>query len=83
MVLYAAAGLQNRQIAASLDTSPQIGSKWRKRFFERCDYMIFTFDHRKASKTPSHAHATLQMCLKTVERRSESLVDLNRKCRSD
>ena len=35
MVLYAAAGLKNKQIAARLDTSPQIVSKWRKRFFER------------------------------------------------
>ena len=34
MVLYAAEGLQNKDIAARLDTSAQIVSKWRKRFFE-------------------------------------------------
>ncbi len=34
IILYAAAGLQNKDIAARLDTSPQIVSKWRKRFFE-------------------------------------------------
>ena len=35
IVLYAAEGLENKEIAARLDTSPQIVSKWRKRFFER------------------------------------------------
>lgn len=35
IVLYAAQGLENKEIAARLDTSPQIVSKWRKRFFER------------------------------------------------
>ena len=35
IVLYAAEGLENKDIAARLDTSPQIVSKWRKRFFER------------------------------------------------
>ena len=34
IVLYAALGLSNDQIAARLDTSRQIVSKWRKRFFE-------------------------------------------------
>lgn len=34
IVLYAAAGMENQEIAARLDTSPQIVSKWRKRFFE-------------------------------------------------
>ena len=34
IVLYAADGMQNREIAVRLDTSPQIVSKWRKRFFE-------------------------------------------------
>ena len=34
MVLYAAEGLENKDIAARLDTSAQIVSKWRKRFFE-------------------------------------------------
>jgi transposase-like protein len=32
-VLYAAAGLDNDEIAARLDTPRQIVSKWRKRFF--------------------------------------------------
>lgn len=35
IVLYAAEGMQNKDIAARLDTSPQIVSKWRKRFFEQ------------------------------------------------
>lgn len=34
IVLYAAEGLENKTIAARLDTSPQIVCKWRKRFFE-------------------------------------------------
>jgi transposase len=33
IVLYAAAGLDNDEIAARLDTPRQIVSKWRKRFF--------------------------------------------------
>ena len=33
IVLYAAAGLDNEDIAARLDTPRQIVSKWRKRFF--------------------------------------------------
>ena len=35
IVLYAAEGLRNDEIAARLDTPRQIVSKWRKRFFER------------------------------------------------
>ena len=35
IVLYAAQGMQNKEIAARLDTSAQIVSKWRKRFFEQ------------------------------------------------
>jgi transposase len=34
IVLYAAEGLENDQIASRLDTPRQIVSKWRKRFFE-------------------------------------------------
>src|SRR5437773_5088578 len=34
IVLYAADGLRNDEIAARLDTPRQIVSKWRKRFFE-------------------------------------------------
>jgi len=34
IVLYAADGLENTEIAAKLDTPRQIVSKWRKRFFE-------------------------------------------------
>jgi len=34
IVLYAALGWENKEIAARLDTSPQIVCKWRKRFFE-------------------------------------------------
>lgn len=33
IVLYAAAGLDNDEIAGRLDTPRQIVSKWRKRFF--------------------------------------------------
>jgi transposase-like protein len=35
IVLYAAQGLGNDEIAARLDTPRQVVSKWRKRFFER------------------------------------------------
>ena len=35
VILYAAEGLENKEIAARLDTSRQIVSKWRKRFFEQ------------------------------------------------
>ena len=35
IVLYAADGLANDEIAARLDTPRQIVSKWRKRFFEQ------------------------------------------------
>ncbi len=34
IVLYAAEGLENRAIAARLDTSRPVVSIWRKRFFE-------------------------------------------------
>ena len=34
IVLYAASGLRNDEIAARLDTPRQIVSKWRKRFFK-------------------------------------------------
>ena len=34
IILYAAEGLSNEDIAARLDTPRQIVSKWRKRFFE-------------------------------------------------
>ena len=35
IVLYAAEGLSNEEIAARLDLTRQIASKWRKRFFEQ------------------------------------------------
>ena len=35
IVLYAAQGLSNDEIAKRLDTPRQIVSKWRKRFFEQ------------------------------------------------
>jgi hypothetical protein len=35
IVLYAAEGLRNDQIAVRLDTPRQIVSKWRKRYFEQ------------------------------------------------
>jgi len=35
IILYAARGLHNDEIAAQLDTPRQIVSKWRKRFFEQ------------------------------------------------
>lgn len=34
IILYAAEGMENKDIAARLDTSFQIVCKWRKRFFE-------------------------------------------------
>lgn len=35
IVLYAALGMENREIAERLDLPRQVVSKWRKRFFER------------------------------------------------
>ncbi len=35
IILHAAAGLRNDEIAARLDTPRQIVSKWRKRFFKK------------------------------------------------
>ena len=35
IILYAADGLENEQIALRLDTPRQVVSKWRKRFFEK------------------------------------------------
>jgi len=35
IVLYAARGLRNDEIAQRLDTPRQVVSKWRKRFFEQ------------------------------------------------
>jgi transposase len=35
IILYAAEELENKEIALRLDTSRQIVSKWRKRFFEQ------------------------------------------------
>lgn len=35
IVLYAAQGLRNDEIAARLDTRREIVSKWRKRFYEQ------------------------------------------------
>ena len=35
IVLYAAEGLQNDDIASRVDTPRQVVSKWRKRFFEQ------------------------------------------------
>ena len=35
VVLYAAQGLSNEEIAARVDLPRQIVSKWRKRFFEQ------------------------------------------------
>ncbi|MGH9104579.1 MAG: helix-turn-helix domain-containing protein [Acidimicrobiales bacterium] len=35
IVLMAAAGMDNDEIAARLDTRREIVSKWRKRFFEQ------------------------------------------------
>ena len=35
MILYAAEGLTNREIAARLDTAPDVVGRWRKRFHEQ------------------------------------------------
>jgi transposase len=35
IILYAAGGSRNDEIAARLDTPRQVVSKWRKRFFEQ------------------------------------------------
>lgn len=34
IILYAADGMENKDIAQRLETTPAIVSKWRKRFFE-------------------------------------------------
>jgi hypothetical protein len=34
IVLLASAGVENKEIAARVDTSPQVVHRWRKRFFE-------------------------------------------------
>lgn len=58
IILYAADGLQNKDIAARLDTSPQIVSKWRKRFFEqRLEGLADAPRHgRPAGFSPQHCH---------------------------
>src|SRR3990172_10516415 len=35
MILYAAEGLTSREIAARLDTAPDVVGRWRKRFHEQ------------------------------------------------
>ncbi len=63
IVLYAAAGLSNDEIALRLDTPRQIVSKWRKRFFEqgfagleelprRGRPPLFSPRHRRRGKSP-------------------------------
>ena|SRR3972149_516570 len=56
IVLYAAEGMENKEIAARLDTSPQIVCKWRKRFFEeRLDGLDEAPRHgRPGSFSPQH-----------------------------
>ena len=63
IVLYAASGLTNDEIAQRLDTPRQIVSKWRKRFFEegfagleelprRGRPPLFSPRHRRRGKGP-------------------------------
>ena len=63
IVLYAASGLRNDQIALRLDTPRQIVSKWRKRFFRerlaglqerprRGRPLLFSPRYRHRSKSP-------------------------------
>jgi transposase-like protein len=49
IVLYAAEGLQNKDIAARLDTSPQVVHKWRKRF---CEQGLQGLEERSRSGRP-------------------------------
>ena len=51
IVLYAAEGLSNEEIAQRIDTPRQIVSKWRKRFFEeRLDGLL----ERPRGGRPAH-----------------------------
>lgn len=63
IVLHAASGLSNKQIAQRLDTPRQIVSKWRKRFFEqglagleelprRGRPLLFSPRYRRRGKSP-------------------------------
>ena len=51
IVLYAAQGLRNDQIAARLDTPRQSVSKWRKRFFEQ---RLAGLEERERRGRPAH-----------------------------
>ncbi len=51
IVLYAADGLPNEEIAARLDTPRQIVSKWRKRFFEE---RLAGLEERPRGGRPAH-----------------------------
>jgi transposase len=51
IVLYAAEGLDNDEIAARLDTPRQIVSKWRKRFFRE---RLRGLEERSRTGRPAH-----------------------------
>ena len=51
IVLYAARGLSNDQIAARLDTPRQIVSKWRKRF---CEQRLAGLEEQPRHGRPAH-----------------------------
>jgi winged helix-turn helix protein len=50
IVLMAADGLANNEIAARLDTSPQVVHRWRKRFYEKG--LEGLEDHHRAGRPP-------------------------------
>ena len=76
IVLSAAQGLQNKQIAASLGTDPMTVSKWRRRFAERKSMplminskngrltRIFTVNLSGGNKNPKQANPYLSWRMK-------------------
>ena len=48
MILYAAEGLTNREIAARLDTAPDVVGRWRKRFHEQRSGRSWSIEHARA-----------------------------------
>src|SRR5438034_11238106 len=70
IVLLAAEGLANTQIAARLDTSPQVVNRWRKRFAE---HGLEGLNDQLRSGRPRTFGATLA---RSEERRVGKRVDL-------
>jgi transposase-like protein len=63
IVLYAADGLGNDEIAARLDTPRQVVSKWRKRFYEQ--RLAGLTDLPRGGRPPSFSPWTTPPCSRT------------------